>query len=100
VQLVAVENGLEGHLYGLAVRKEFQRKGIGTALTEARMERVRASHGSQGVALAMFWNIGFFKRLGFETVRRRDLVTAILALPDFVDVRYRHSAVVVRRVPQ
>jgi ribosomal protein S18 acetylase RimI-like enzyme len=100
VQLVMLDSGLEGYLYGLAVRKEFQRKGIGAALTEARMERVRANDGTRGIALAMFWNIGFFKKLGFETVRRHDLLPAILELPDFVDVRYRRSAVVVRRVAE
>jgi N-acetylglutamate synthase-like GNAT family acetyltransferase len=98
VQLVAVDSGLEGYLYGLAVRKEFQRKGIGAALTEARIERVQASHGIRVTALAMFWNVAFFKRLGFETVKRHDLLPAILELPDFVDVRYRRSAIVARSV--
>jgi N-acetylglutamate synthase-like GNAT family acetyltransferase len=96
VRLVAVDSGLEGYLYGLAVRKEFQRKGIGAALTQARMECVRASQGTRVIALAMFWNVAFFKRLGFETVSRHDLSPTILELPDFADVRYRRSAVVVR----
>jgi N-acetylglutamate synthase-like GNAT family acetyltransferase len=98
VQLVAMDSGLEGYLYGLAVRREFQRQGIGAALTEARIERVQASHGTRVTALAMFWNVAFFKRLGFETVKRHDLLPAILELSDFVDVRYRRSAVVVRSV--
>ena len=98
MQLVTVGSGCEGYLYGLAVRKEYQRKGIGTALTEARIDRVRKNRGTRATALAMFWNVGFFRGLGFATIRRSELPPAILALDDFVDGRYRRSAVMVRSV--
>ncbi|MBZ5590963.1 MAG: GNAT family N-acetyltransferase [Acidobacteriia bacterium] len=98
VQLITVGSVCEGYLYGLAVRKEHQRKGIGAALTEARIDRVRKSHGTRATALAMFWNVAFFRGLGFATIRRSELSPAILALDDFVDARYRRSAVMVRSV--
>jgi N-acetylglutamate synthase-like GNAT family acetyltransferase len=98
LQLIKVGSDCEGYLYGLAVRKEYQRKGIGAALTEARIATVRKSHGTRATALAMFWNVAFFRILGFSTIRRSELPPAILALDDLVSARYRRSAVMVRSV--
>jgi len=86
----------EGYLYGLAVQKSFHRKGAGRALTEARVDRVRDFGGSQAIALAMFWNISFFRKLGFDTVPRDSLSLAMRDLSDFRDARYRRSAVLRR----
>jgi N-acetylglutamate synthase-like GNAT family acetyltransferase len=86
--------GKEGYLYGLAVQKSFHRNGAGRALTKARVDRVRDFGGSQAIALAMFWNINFFRKLGFDTVPRDSLSSAMRDLSDFRDVRYRRSAVV------
>jgi N-acetylglutamate synthase-like GNAT family acetyltransferase len=96
VQLVPLENGHPGYLYGLAVRKPFQKQGIGRALTEARVERILGAGGYQAVALAMFWNVNFFRRLGFVTVRRDNLPLWTAGLSDFQELRYRRSAVVSR----
>ena len=56
--------------------------------------RVRDFGGSRAIALAMFWNINFFRKLGFHTAPRDSLSFAIRDLSDFRDVRYRRSAVV------
>jgi N-acetylglutamate synthase-like GNAT family acetyltransferase len=98
VQLIESANESEGYLYGLGVKKEFQRRGIGRALTEARVERVRSVGGGHAVALAMFWNVNFFRRLGFVTTSRESLSPQMRTLPDFCDTRYRRSAVVRKRV--
>ncbi len=98
VRLIATRERTQGYLYGLAVRNEFQRRGIGRALTEARLERIRCCGGTDAIALAMFWNVGFFRRLGFVTVRREELSLEVRELPDFRDTRYRRSAVVYKRV--
>ena len=98
VRLIESAAGKEGYLYGLAVQRSFHRNGAGRALTEARVDRVRDFGGSQAIALAMFWNISFFRKLGFDTVARDSLSPAMRDLSDFRDVRYRRSAVVRKSV--
>jgi N-acetylglutamate synthase-like GNAT family acetyltransferase len=87
-----------GYLYGLAVRHDSQHSGIGTALTLARIHRVRQRGGNLAVLMAMFWNVGFFRKLGFETVSRGELAPAIRRLADFQNPRYKRSAVLSARV--
>jgi N-acetylglutamate synthase-like GNAT family acetyltransferase len=96
VHVVPCAPEIEGYLYGLAVRKKAQRCGIGRALTEARVERVQALRGVRVVALAMFWNVNFFRRLGFITSPRGSLSELMRALPDFTNPRYRRSAAMCR----
>lgn len=81
-----------GYLYGLAVAKSQQRKGIGSALTAARLERVR-KNGHLAVVMAMFWNVRFFKRLGFNVVKKSSLPPACGCLTDFNRAVYRRSTV-------
>jgi N-acetylglutamate synthase-like GNAT family acetyltransferase len=85
-----------GYLYGLAVRRECQRRGAGRQLTLARIERIRASGASGAVVMAMFWNTGFFRKLGFATVRRDVLPAAALRLGDFRNPLYKRSAILWR----
>ena len=82
----------EGYLYGLAVRREFQRSGLGAALTRARMDRIRRNGGTVAVVLAMFWNVGFFRKLGFATIRRDELPARIRSIADFRNPLYKRSA--------
>jgi N-acetylglutamate synthase-like GNAT family acetyltransferase len=98
VHLISSAKEGEGYLYGLGVHKEFQRRGIGRALTEARIDLVRSFGGSQATALAMFWNVTFFRRLGFVTIPRDSPSTDMRKLSDFCDTRYRRSAVMLRKV--
>lgn len=81
------------YLFGLAVERRYRRQGIGSALTCARVERARASGSPFAVVLAMFWNVRFFRRLGFALVRRSELPEAALALDDLRNPLYRRSAV-------
>jgi N-acetylglutamate synthase-like GNAT family acetyltransferase len=87
-----------GYLYGLAVRRDSQRSGIGAALTRARMSKIRNHGGDLAVVLAMFWNVGFFRKLGFATVRREELDSAIRRLADFRNPLYKRSAVLSAKV--
>lgn len=87
-----------GYLYGLAVQHDSQRSGIGAALTRARMAAIRNSDGDLAVAMAMFWNVGFFRKLGFATVRRDELPSQIRRLADFRSPLYRRSAVLYSKV--
>jgi N-acetylglutamate synthase-like GNAT family acetyltransferase len=91
--------GESGYLYGLAVHPGFRRRGIGSALTVARVERLRSCDARLAIALAMFWNVRFFRNLGFQVARRADLPEVVLRLPDFQDATYRRSAVVITNIP-
>ncbi len=84
-----------GYLYGLAVRRASQRQGIGAALTLARLERIRRRGGGIAVVLAMFWNVKFFSRLGFQLTKRDDLPAPARRISDMRDPLYRRSAVMV-----
>lgn len=87
-----------GYLYGLAVQRDSQHSGVGTALTRARMESIRNGGGDQAVVMAMFWNVGFFQKLGFVIIRKQQLSPAIRRLADFRNPVYKRSAVLLARV--
>ena len=81
-----------GYLYGLAVHSDYRRRRIGSALTVARLRRVRQRGGEVAIVLAMFWNVRFFKGLGFELIRRDGLPQAYRRVADLRDPLYRRSA--------
>jgi N-acetylglutamate synthase-like GNAT family acetyltransferase len=81
-----------GYFYGLAVKREWQRQGIGGHLMEARIEALRALHAEYAVALAMFWNSRFFRSHGFAPVKRDLLPASALHHGDLTDPAYRRSA--------
>jgi len=85
-----------GYLYGLAVERSCQRLGVGSRLTAARIERVRDSGDDLAIVMAMFWNVGFFRRLGFSSIRRDDVPPAAKRLSDFRNPVYKHSAILCR----
>jgi N-acetylglutamate synthase-like GNAT family acetyltransferase len=85
-----------GYLYGLAVQRESQHRGVGSALTSARLDLIRESSQELAVVLAMFWNVGFFYKLGFRGVRRDQLPSFVRRLADFRNPLYKHSAVLWR----
>src|SRR2546423_11932367 len=62
-----------GLLYGRAVKKEWRRQGIGTALVVERLQWLRKHGAKSAVGLVMFWNVSSFKKLGFCTVPRAKL---------------------------
>jgi N-acetylglutamate synthase-like GNAT family acetyltransferase len=82
-----------GYLYGLGVKRELRRRGVGSALTRARVTAICQADGHIAVVLAMFWNVKFFKNLCFQSVRRADLPAIIRHLADFKNPVYKHSAV-------
>lgn len=82
-----------GYLYGLAVERNSQKSGIGSALTHARVDLIGARGQSIAIVLAMFWNVKFFRNLGFLGVRRNELPPAVRRLSDFRNPAYKHSAV-------
>lgn len=60
-----------GYLYGLVVDKDLRRRGIGHALTQCRLDCLRETGAHSAFVLAMFWNVRFFKRHGFEVVDKK-----------------------------
>jgi N-acetylglutamate synthase-like GNAT family acetyltransferase len=86
-----------GYLYGLAVLRDAQRSGIGTALTRARVDAIRTSGGDLAVVMAMFWNVGFFRKLGFATTPREELPLTVRRLSDFRNPIYKRSAILCAR---
>jgi predicted N-acetyltransferase YhbS len=81
------------------VRRESQRKGVGSALTQARIDLLTRNRRRLAVVLAMFWNVKFFRRLGFQSVRRDLLPARVQALADFRNPLYKHSAILWQQVP-
>lgn len=84
-----------GYLYGLAVARQWRQQGVGSALVRVRLDHLRRRRVSWAVLLAMFWNVRFFRRFGFEPVARLDLPRPILRLSDFRNPVYRRSAALV-----
>jgi N-acetylglutamate synthase-like GNAT family acetyltransferase len=64
------KDGDVGYLYGLAVDKAWRRQGIGHALTKERLDWLRNEAANSAYVLAMFWNVRFFKKHGFELTDR------------------------------
>ncbi len=87
----SVGNG--GYLYGLCVHPDWRCRGIGSALTKARLRRVASKGGGPAVALAMFWNVRFFRRLGFALAKRDRLPRIWRRVSDLSNPTYRRSAV-------
>lgn len=87
-----------GYLYGLTVHPDYRRGGIGSALTRVRVERIGLWNGRFAVALAMFWNLRFFRGLGFEHVSKASLPEAVTRLPDFRNPELRRSTAVLQRL--
>lgn len=81
-----------GYLYGLAVQRKSQKSGVGSALTRARVDVIRERNQKLVVVLAMFWNVAFFRKLGFQSVGRDQLPAAVRRLADFQNSKYKHSA--------
>lgn len=85
-----------GYFYGLAVRRRWQRQGIGSQLMEARLEALRVMHAEYAIALAMFWNSRFFRKHGFIPVKRSLLPASVLYHADFSNRTYARSAAMLR----
>jgi N-acetylglutamate synthase-like GNAT family acetyltransferase len=84
-------NGTTGYLYGLVVASGWRRNGIGHALTDACLERVRDFGAERVFAFAMFWNIRFFRQHGFAPIKRASLAEPNLLHGDFSEEWCQHS---------
>ena len=85
-----------GYLYGLAVKRTWRRRGIGSALISARLHWLHTHQFPCAILLTMFWNIRFFRRLGFHPQPKRDLPGSLLRLPDLRDaMNHRCTAMIV-----
>jgi N-acetylglutamate synthase-like GNAT family acetyltransferase len=81
-----------GYLYGLVVGKSWRRHGIGHALTAKCLSHLQTCNASQVLALAMFWNVRFFKQHKFIVVKRSTFPGLIELHRDFDEAWGRHSA--------
>ena len=60
--------------------------------TRARVDVIRERNQKLVVVLAMFWNVAFFRKLGFQSVGRDQLPAAVRRSADFQNSKYKHSA--------
>lgn len=86
------------YFYGLAVRKQWQRQGVGTQLMQARIDLLGGTTVSYAVALVMFWNSRFFRKFGFTPIKRHLLPKSAIFHSDLTNPLLRRSAVMVRSV--
>src|SRR5262249_26350449 len=71
---VRQRNG-SGYLYGLAVDKPWRKRGIGHALTSARLDWLSQQRTQTVYVLAMFWNVPFFQRHGFTVIDKKSALS-------------------------
>jgi N-acetylglutamate synthase-like GNAT family acetyltransferase len=71
--------GEAGYLYGLVVNRKWRKQGIGHALTDECLAYLRMRRAKTVFALAMFWNLRFFKKHKFVVAKRS-------AFPDLIDL--------------
>jgi N-acetylglutamate synthase-like GNAT family acetyltransferase len=84
------------YFYGLAVRKRWQRQGIGSRLMQARIDAVAGTSLSYAVALVMFWNSRFFRKFAFTPINRKMLPSSATFHADLTNPAFRRSAVMLR----
>jgi N-acetylglutamate synthase-like GNAT family acetyltransferase len=90
-------HGDSAYFYGLAVRKAWQRQGLGGQLMEARLAGLGT--GIQyAIALVMFWNSRFFRKFLFAPIKRTEIPPSAQVHSDLTDPAFRRSAVMLRRV--
>jgi N-acetylglutamate synthase-like GNAT family acetyltransferase len=85
-------------VHNLAVEKPMRRKGIGRALVEYSVKIAALRHTELMVALTMFWNVNFFRKLGFSTTSRKMLPASLEGRPLIFDPALRRATPMVRKV--
>ncbi len=88
-----------GYLYGLAVDRQWRRRGIGHALTQHGLDCLRKKGARSAFTLVMFWNIRFVKHHGFRVIDKRSLRLVNLH-QDFVDKWCARSVLLVADLRQ
>ena len=87
------------YFYGLAVRRKWQKQGIGSQLMKARIDILRELPTQYVVALVMFWNSRFFRKFGFAPIRRDQMPLSASVYSDLVNPSLKRSAVMIRSLP-
>ena len=87
------------YFYGLAVRRDWQKQGIGSQLMQARIDVLRGAGIRYAVALVMFWNCRFFREFGFSPIRRELLPSSASVYSDITNPLLKRSAVMIRSLP-
>jgi N-acetylglutamate synthase-like GNAT family acetyltransferase len=77
--------------HSLAVKKAYRHRGIGSRLTELRLQEARASGDEVVVLMTMFWNVNFYRKLRFETTSRKFLPNILKDHPMIFDVAFQRS---------
>lgn len=78
-------------LHSLAVRKRERRRGVGRALVEHSVQIAAEQGATIIVALTMFWNVGFFRKCGFDTTSRKLLPRCLAGNPLVFDQVFRRT---------
>jgi N-acetylglutamate synthase-like GNAT family acetyltransferase len=80
-----------GIIHSVAVEKDCRREGIGTKLLMKCLEQARRQRMQIVALTTMFWNIRFFKWVGFQTTSRKELPLPLKHHTDFCSFRFRHT---------
>ena len=83
-----------GYLYGMVVNKAWRKRGIGHALTDARLTSLEKSGVTTAFGLSMFWNLRFFRKHGFTVVQRTAFPELQQLHGDFLEGWSRRSALI------
>jgi N-acetylglutamate synthase-like GNAT family acetyltransferase len=84
------------YFYGLAVRRNWQRQGLGGQLMQARLDALRRTEADYAISLVMFWNSRFFRKYGFIPVKREEMPKSAEHFLDLTNPVFRKSAVMLR----
>jgi N-acetylglutamate synthase-like GNAT family acetyltransferase len=85
-----------GYFYGLAVRRDWQKQGVGGKLMQARIDALSGTGAHYAIALVMFWNSRFFRKFGFAPIKRELLPSSATFHADIKNPSLRRSAVMLR----
>lgn len=78
-------------LHSLVVRRHMRRRGVGRELVDHAVLIAGEKGASTIVALTMFWNVGFFRKCGFETTSRKILPPCLFGNPLVFDPIFRYA---------
>jgi N-acetylglutamate synthase-like GNAT family acetyltransferase len=85
-------------LHSVVVEKALRRRGVGTRLVRECLRSARRRQVLIVALMTMFWNVNFFRQLGFRTLSRRDLPETLRDHPLIADKAFKYCTPMMRRL--